>query len=105
MYGASSRKPFPNEVAFKVKGIEGPPRIPIALLTTIYIAACGLLWLDKLSIRQDESEDDKKGRAWRVEHLFKIYSSFYTCRVMPRDFGQLMAIDEKPTWLERSWRL
>lgn len=101
----------PEEPAFEVEGIEDYPEIPVELLKTICIAAstfkCALLWLDKLCIRQDSSssQDGKTDNAWQVEHMYEVYSSCSVCLILPGGLGQLVTLEEKTAWLERSWTL
>ena len=101
----------PSDAAFSVKNIEDYPKIPIDILNTVCIAAsalnCGLLWLDKLCIRQDGklSQEGRIDNAWQVEHMFKIYSNCNVCLALPGGLGLLAAIDEKTVWLERAWTL
>ena len=95
---------------FKIEGIRDEYSLSIDVLKTTCIAAsmsgCELLWLDKLSIRQDrDTEDGGKDNAWQVQNMHSIYKGCKLCLVNPGGLKQLASLEERTSWIERAWTL
>ena len=100
--------------SFYVKGVEKDvdnKNHPISfdVLRIICQVACSsgldLLWLDKLSIRQDKSEAGSEDQAWHVERMHSIYKNCKTCFVLPGGLVRLAGLDEGTSWTDRAWTL
>lgn len=91
--------------AFAVKGAEHADPISIDILkhacTVAVREKLTYIWLDRLCILQNDSED----KAWQIRQMFNIYKSCALCVVLPGGLRVLAQFDQNTNWMHRSWTL
>ncbi|KIJ30314.1 hypothetical protein M422DRAFT_234885 [Sphaerobolus stellatus SS14] len=91
--------------AFMVQGAPDADPISVNVLKN----ACHLsiqrginyLWLDRLCILQDNSEDKK----WQIKEMYRMYLSCELCIILPGGVQRLVRLDEETAWIHRGWTL
>ena len=100
----------PSLGQFTVKGAEAGGIINADVLMTSCRAAklrtrpcdkCGLLWLDRICIKQEDKED----KNWQIKNMYDIYKKCALCLVLPGGIKRIAGFEERSTWAKRAWTL
>lgn len=89
-----------------VAGAQEADPIAISILYDLSWAAWSVfkseyIWLDRLCLMQENSDDKK----WQIARMFDIYHKCTSCIVIPGGLQRLVVLEEETQWVDRAWTL